>query len=124
MDTSLALTAEQRAGFDADGHLVLPGLLTDDEIAALKADVDELAASKGRHAYELGAIGALTWHPRTLDIVEDLMATWRPRGQWAAPGSLPDFTAEASGSGRCVSHHVHAARHDPGTGGVPWHQDY
>jgi hypothetical protein len=81
------------------GHAVLPGLLEREEIDALKAAVDRTLATQA-HGYTDPVIAALTWHPRVCEAVDALMG------------------------GRYVFHHVHAHRHDEGTEGVSWHQDY
>lgn len=87
--------------FQDEGYAVFSAFLDNAEIDTLKAAVDRHAAAEPqRHAYEYDEIGALTWHPRVGEIVDELMG------------------------GRYVFHHIHAARHDAGTKGVSWHQDY
>src|SRR4051812_42909205 len=87
--------------FEDQGYAVFPEFLDKAEIDTLKAAVDRhVSAQPRRHAYEYDEIGALIWHPRAAEIVDELMG------------------------GRYVFHHIHAARHDAGTKGVAWHQDY
>jgi Phytanoyl-CoA dioxygenase (PhyH) len=90
-----------RKAFQDQGYVVLPGFLDKGEIDTLKAAVDRHASAQPRrHAYQDEHIGALVWHPRVAEMVDELMG------------------------GRYVFHHIHAARHDAGTKGVAWHQDY
>jgi hypothetical protein len=87
--------------FQDQGYAVFPEFLEKAEIDTLKAAVDEHAAAQPqRHAYENEHIGALVWHPRVGELVDELMG------------------------GPYVFHHIHAARHDAGKNGVSWHQDY
>ncbi|MEQ7128075.1 phytanoyl-CoA dioxygenase family protein [Actinopolymorpha sp. B11F2] len=87
--------------FQDQGYVVFPGFLDKAEIDTLKAAVDRhVSAQPRRHAYEDEHIGALIWHPRVSEMVDELMG------------------------GRYVFHHIHAARHDAGMEGVSWHQDY
>jgi hypothetical protein len=87
--------------FAEQGYAVFPGFLAKVEIDRLKAAVDRhVSAQPRRHAYEQDEIGALVWHPGVAEIVDELM------------------------DGPHVFHHIHAARHDAGTKGVSWHQDY
>ncbi|MFC4015602.1 phytanoyl-CoA dioxygenase family protein [Nonomuraea purpurea] len=147
--------ADLRA-FD-EGYLVVP-ILDADEIAALKEDIDTLAAGENggkplgqnltprarervsrlvrspllhqlpgrQRAHELPSIARLTWHPRVLRVLDQIMASWRPRAEWTLAGGpppvldLPDDPARS----RYVFHHINAARHDAGTRGLPWHHDY
>jgi hypothetical protein len=87
--------------FQDHGYAVFPGFLEKAEIDTLKEAVDgHVAAQPRRHAYVDEQIGALTWHPRVGEMLDELMG------------------------GQYVFHHIHAARHDAGTKGVAWHQDY
>jgi len=77
-------------------------------------------------AHELPALGRLTWHPRIVSVLDQLMESWRPRAEWALGGDTPpvlDLPENPSRS-RYVLHHINAARHDAGTPGLPWHHDY
>lgn len=87
--------------FQDQGYAVFPEFLEKAEIDTLKAAVDgHVSAQPRQHAYEDEHIGALIWHPRVGEMLDELMG------------------------GRYVFHHIHAARHDAGTKGVAWHQDY
>jgi ectoine hydroxylase-related dioxygenase (phytanoyl-CoA dioxygenase family) len=91
-----ALSAEQRAAFDADGYVVIPDLLTSDEVATTIAETDRfeaeadafLAAIDGERMAiaERGAItfsvhvaaksavlAELSRHPRIVDLCADLI---------------------------------------------------
>jgi ectoine hydroxylase-related dioxygenase (phytanoyl-CoA dioxygenase family) len=88
--------------FQEQGYAIFPDFLGKEEIETLKAAVDSHASARPqRNAYENDEIGALTWHPRALEQVDKVM-----------------------GGQQYVFHHIHAARHDAGTRGVAWHQDY
>lgn len=87
--------------FEDQGFAVFPEFLDSEEIETLKSAVDRhVSAQPRRDAYTYDEIGALVWQPRVAEILDELMG------------------------GRYVFHHVHAARHDAGTKGVSWHQDY
>lgn len=87
--------------FEDQGYAVFPEFLDQAEIDTLKKAVDRhTAAEPKRHAYEYDEIGALIWHPRVAQLLDELMG------------------------GPYVFHHIHAARHDAGQKGVAWHQDY
>lgn len=86
--------------FEDQGYAVFPEFLDKAEIDTLKAAVDRHVSAQPRHAYEDDEIGALVWHPRAAEILDELMG------------------------GPYVFHHIHAARHDAGKEGVAWHQDY
>lgn len=87
--------------FRDEGYAVFPEFLEQAEIDTLKAAVDgHVSTQPRRHAYEDEHLGELIWHPRVAELLDELMG------------------------GRYVFHHIHAARHDAGTKGVAWHQDY
>ena len=81
-DPELPLSDDQISQFLVEGHVVLPGILSADYTAALKADVDaveldRIAAHESKTpgpdnvAYD--AIGKLTSHPPTVRKVQQLM---------------------------------------------------
>jgi hypothetical protein len=87
--------------FEDQGYAVFPEFLSKTEIDTLKVAVDRhVSAQPRRDAYADDEIGALVWHPRVAELLDDLMG------------------------GQYVFHHIHAARHDAGQKGVAWHQDY
>ena len=43
------LTADQKAAFDRDGYVVLPGIADVDDVAAVTADLDGLEAGVDRY---------------------------------------------------------------------------
>ena len=102
--------AEQSLGaadiefFHREGYLVLPGFIEPDFNARLIAEVDELIedrkADDHRFLVSYKEMGLLTSYPPLMDRLEALMGP------------------------RFAMHHIHSARHDPGNGGVHWHQDY
>jgi hypothetical protein len=153
-----ALTAEQMRSFLEDGYLTMQ-VLDEDEIAALKGDIDDLVAGDNRartltaglppkarervsrlvrspllqqvpaerpRAHELPNIGRLTWQPRIMAVLDQVMAAWQPRAEWTLAGDLPPVldVADDPARSRYVLHHINAARHDTGTPGLPWHHDY
>ena len=99
------LTAAQKTRFDASGYLVLKGFLDRDARGRLEEEVDALAtrraAGERPSVVHSRALALLTSHPRMIAIVGQLM-----------------------GCRAFAMHHIHAARHDAGLPGVPWHQDY
>lgn len=82
--------------------------------------------SESPRAHDLPAIGRLVWHPRIMAVLDQLMAAWRPRAEWALGCGVPEEAPydAAPERRRYVFHHVNAARHDAGTPGLPWHHDY
>ena len=99
------LTAAQRTRFEASGYLVVEGFLDQDACGPLEDEVDALArrraAGERPMVVDYLALALLTSHPRMIAIVAQLM-----------------------GCRAFAMHHIHAARHDAGLRGVPWHQDY
>jgi hypothetical protein len=98
------LSAKQQAGFEADGYLVLEGLLDAEECELLRAEVDHVirrrAAGEQPMIVSYPRMALLTSHPPAMTPVQQLMG------------------------GEFAMHHIHASRHDAGQEGVPWHQDY
>ena len=92
------------AHFHREGFVVLEGLLGDDLIAALKPEIDDFERHRGdadgQPPIAWPGLGMLTSHPATMALVGQLMG--------------PGF----------AYHHLHCARHDPGTPDRAWHQDY
>jgi hypothetical protein len=151
-------TAEDLRAFSDEGYLPFQ-LLEADEIAALKADLDQMSTESLRsrqlgtgaspearerisrlvrspllqqlpaertRAHDMPHIGALTWHPRIMALLDQIMTSWRPRAEWTLSGGLPPEldTPDNPERSRYVFHHINAARHDAGTPGLPWHHDY
>lgn len=112
----MTLDADQLHQFDQSGYVVLPAFLDATEVAALRPEVDAwtdiVRAQRNRPErtrpqdkppciqLELPCHGQLIGHPRVMAITTQLMGTG------------------------FAYHHLHTARHDPGTPGVPWHHDY
>ena len=100
-----ALTPAQRTRFEASGYLVVEGFLDRDACGRLEDEVDALATRRAARerpsVVDYRALALLTSHPRMIAVVGQLM-----------------------GSRAFAMHHIHAARHDAGLRGVPWHQDY
>ena len=128
-DDEAPLTEEMIAQFMVEGYVVLPGILRDEHVAHLCADVDQLVADRdalvgqrnhlpgteaapslggsvGRHVVSYEHLGKLCTHPPLLEKVKQLMARY--------------------GDGRtdCAMHHIHASKNEAGDAGVGWHQDY
>jgi ectoine hydroxylase-related dioxygenase (phytanoyl-CoA dioxygenase family) len=102
---STALSTEQLQQFHEEGFTLLPSFFGADEVAAFKADIDQIMvdrAAGGTVPYlcEYPALGPLISHPKVMEVVE----------QVAGPGY--------------AFHHLHAVRQDAGNPGVHWHQDY
>lgn len=95
------LDGDQLAAFTREGFVVLPGWFAREEMLALLPGIEEhLRDVATRPAWSQAALGALIWHPALLAVMEQLLG--------------PGFRF----------HHLHATRHDPGTPGVDWHNDY
>ncbi len=96
------LDQTQVRSFETDGYVVLPRFFDAAECETLKADIDATKQrdSSRRFMCEYPVLGPLISHPRVMEIVGAVMG--------------PGF----------AFHHLHATRHDAGTAGVPWHQDY
>ena len=132
-DDAAPLTEEMIAQFMVEGYVVLPGILRDEHVAHLCADVDRLVSDRdellgshvaqhtgqkiadkpqslgggaGRHVVSYEHLGKLCTHPPLLEKVKQLMARY--------------------GNGRtdCAMHHIHASKNEAGDAGVGWHQDY
>ena len=98
------LSAEQQAGFETDGYLVLEGFLDAQECNLLRVEVDHLArchaAGERPLIVSYRQMALLTSHPPLMTRLQQLMG------------------------GEFAMHHIHASRHDAGQEGVHWHQDY
>ena len=90
--------------FRRDGYLILERFLEPAYNDRLIAEVDALTADRENGGEPLPIsfreMGLLTSHPPMMAMIESLMGP------------------------RFAMHHIHAARHDAGNGGVHWHQDY
>jgi len=99
-----SLSAADVKFFHREGYLILPSFIDSVYNARLIAEVDELLehrqAEDHRFLVSYKEMGLLTSHPPLMDRLEVLMGS------------------------RFSMHHIHSARHDPGDGGVHWHQDY
>ena len=99
-----SLGAEDAEFFHREGYLVLPGFIANDFNERLIEEVDELIrhreAGDNRLLVSYREMGLLTSHPPLMDKLDVLMGD------------------------KYSMHHIHSARHDPGNGGVHWHQDY
>lgn len=82
--------------------------------------------SERPRAHEMPSIARLTWHPRIMETLDGLMATWAPRAEWTLADSPPPPLPvdDATTRSRYTFHHINAARHDAGMRGLPWHHDY
>jgi phytanoyl-CoA hydroxylase len=111
-----SLSAEQKSQFDSDGFVVLPGVLTADEVAELRAVAESPSVQRSRmaqdgaertvHDYDIVCSEPVLWqyaeHPRVVDAVESLIG------------------------GDIQLHHSKLAQTplQAGKGGVRWHQDF
>ena len=102
--TNESLGAEDAEFFHREGYLVLPGFIANDFNERLIVEVDELMrhreAGDNRLLVSYREMGLLTSHPPLMDKLDVLMGD------------------------KYSMHHIHSTRHDPGNGGVHWHQDY
>ncbi len=115
--TDSTLTAEEKASLDRDGYVVMPGVLSKEEAAALARSIEAIAAKEGENAgkdfhTEAGAtrLGTLInkdplfdvciFHPRSLAAVNYIM-----EGNFG----LSSITARAAmpGEGHQVLHRDH-----------------
>ncbi|WP_217369532.1 phytanoyl-CoA dioxygenase family protein [Nonomuraea antri] len=113
--TSHRLSAEQRARFDEDGFVVVPGVLSRDEVNTLREVAESPAVRKSRHDqggtertvhdYDIACSEPVLWdfatHPGVLDAVESIIGE------------------------HIQLHHskLAATPSEAGKGGVRWHQD-
>jgi hypothetical protein len=101
----MGLTDQQRDLFDAQGFVVLPGLLDEERVAEVSAGVDRYVEAEprfdGRNVWQYPELGDLIVDATVLGLVDDLM-----RGA------------------ACTFHHMHVARHEAGLKGIGWHHDY
>jgi len=107
MDTMLSddvLSEEDKAFFDREGYLMLPGFLDEPTRERLKTDVAELMqdreAKEDRLLVAYTELGLLTSHPPMMQKLAAIMGS------------------------KFAMHHIHAVRQNPGFPGVHWHQDY
>lgn len=98
------LTDSQREDFDESGYLILEGILDPEECQLLRDETDVLISDRiqkrRRMVVSYHEMAMLTSHPKIVGVLLDLMGR------------------------RFAMHHIHCARHDEGTPGVGWHQDY
>jgi hypothetical protein len=99
------LSEEQEKRFQDDGYLIFERFFDEDEIQAMKADMNALedARQKGEPTLllcEYPHLGPLISHPKVMSAVRDVMG--------------PGFGF----------HHLHATRQGPNTPPANWHQDY
>ena len=101
----MGLSETEKEQFRKLGYVIRPGMLDAGRGAAVSADIDRYVAVEplfdGSHVARYDALSALVVDPLTLEIAQDIMG-----------GDSFSF------------HHCHAARHEPGLRGVPWHHDY
>ncbi|NKB72260.1 MAG: phytanoyl-CoA dioxygenase [Candidatus Latescibacteria bacterium] len=99
-----SVSPEDSEFFQREGYLILPSFIEPDYNARLIDEVDQLVehrqAKERRHLVSYREMGLLTSHPPLMDKLENLMGP------------------------RFAMHHIHSARHDPGSKGSNWHQDY
>lgn len=100
-----AVTAEERRLFDEQGFFIRKGFLQSPRVQRICAAIDKFTAEEppfdGRNVWRHAALAELVVDDATLAIVDALM-----------------------GSRDYAWHHLHAARHEAGLGGVAWHHDY
>ena len=100
----MPLTDSQREEFDDSGYLILEGILDPEECQLLRDETDVLISDRiqkrRRMVVSYHEMAMLTSHPKIVGVLLELMGR------------------------RFAMHHIHCARHDEGTPGVGWHQDY
>ncbi len=101
----MQLTEAEIEQFRKLGYVIRPGMLDPARAAAVAAEIDGYVEIEprfdGRNISQYEQLCGLVVDPQTLAIADQLMG-----------GEAYSF------------HHCHAARHDPGLAGVPWHHDY
>ena len=94
--------------FVTHGYVLLPAALPASYNDAMKRDIDALVEDRknkhAKHVVEYETLGQLCAYPPIVDKVHQLMAAY---GNQRTDMAL---------------HHIHAARHDTGTGSSNWHQ--
>lgn len=105
MGCQMRLSEAEKEQFRKLGYVIRPGMLDAGQVAAVSADIDRYVTVEplfdGSHVARYDALSGLVVDPLTLEITQDIMG-----------GDSFSF------------HHCHAARHEPGLRGVPWHHDY
>ena len=98
------LSDVEKIRFYKQGYLIRPGMLDTGRTKALTEEIDRYVEVErrfnGRNVWKYDRLCDLIVDPETLEIIDDIMAR--------------AFTF----------HHCHAARHDSGMPGMPWHHDY
>lgn len=98
------LSPEDIEFFDREGYLVFEDFIEPDLNQRLMADVDAMIEDRQnetqRRLIDYPELGLLTSHPPMMGKIESVM------------------------NSTFAMHHIHATRHDAGSGGVAWHQDY
>lgn len=109
--------AERRERFAESGYLVLPGLLPENLLHRLLPEVDRWVDEGLRDRSIAACLDPDGGDPRPALELE-LPA----HGELLTHGPLLEVIAELL-EAPFVFHHLHSARHDPDTGGKPWHHD-
>ena len=103
--TNQPVSSEKIEFFQREGYLVFPGLIGPELNVRLIDEMDEMMQHRANGDHRMivsyREMGMLTSHPPVMDIVTKLMS-----GEQFA------------------MHHIHSTRHDAGTEGAGWHQDY
>ena len=101
----MGLSEVEKEQFRKLGYVIRPGMLNAERVSAVSAEIDRYVQVEppfdGRHIAAYDQLCSLVTDRETLAITDDIMR-----------GDSFSF------------HHCHAARHDPGLAGVPWHHDY
>ena len=101
----MRLTDLEKEQFRKLGYVVRPGMIDAARASAVAAEIDRYVEAEprfdGRNISLYDQLCGLVVDPETLAITQDVM-----------------------GEAGFSFHHCHAARHDPGLPGVPWHHDY
>ena len=101
----MGLTDTEKEQFRKLGYVIRPGMLDAARAGAVGSDIDRYVEVEpkfdGRNISAYDQLSGLVVDPETLAITQAIM-----------------------GEAGFSFHHCHAARHDPGLPGVPWHHDY
>jgi hypothetical protein len=96
----MAMTDEERFRFDLTGFLVRPSILTEDEVAAIREQLDRIhhdptSLKPEERAVPGGVSSMLIDHPKVLDVLHDVIgpevrlenaySIWRNRGEAHGP---------------------------------------
>jgi ectoine hydroxylase-related dioxygenase (phytanoyl-CoA dioxygenase family) len=120
LSSGYLLTAEQLAAFRRDGHVLLRGLCTNEEVAAYAPSIEAAAASKRRETRPLSerdTYGKAFIQTLNLRSVSEAVRAFAYAKRFAK------VAAQLMGVRAVRIFHEQALFKEPGGGPTPWHQD-